>query len=146
MGATLDYSDVPQTSSEALMLMMEEMIVTGRGLVLLRDMSDREVREIEKAVWERLDGTPAEKLAALLRFRCLIAVFAGARLRQLFLSRGLALMEPAVEVAAEMRLNVQWGFSPVKFLRSLQERLSDIDQRVATLRIERPAELQVGIA
>ena len=146
MGSTVDYTDVPQVSADALMIMMEQMITVGRGLVLLRGIEDRDLRAVESAAWEKLDGTAPEKLAALLRFRSLVAVFAGARLRDLFLQRGLALMVPAMDIAAEMRLNVQWGFSPVKFVRALEVSLKEMDRRAAALRVTRTAELQVGMA
>lgn len=97
-------------------------------------------------MWDKLDGTSAEKVATLLRFRSLVGVFAGSRLQELLLRRGLPLMGPALEVAAEMRLNVQWGFNPVKFLRALEAKLGEIDQRTAPRRLERPAELQVAMA
>ena len=41
------------------------------------------------------------------------------------------------EVAAVMRLNVQWGFNPVKFTRELEARLADADRSRAPRRIER---------
>ena len=61
------------------------------------------------------------------------------RLQQLFLRRGLALLGPALEVAAEMRLNVQWGFNPVKFLRALEAKLDEVDDRSAARRLQRAA-------
>ena len=150
MSAILDRCDVPQVLPELLALPMQAMIAAGRGLVLLRGISDPELRNVEHAVWDRLDGTSAEKVATLLRFRCLVGVFAASRLQQLFLRRGLALMGPAIEVAAEMRLNVQWGFNPVKFLRALEAKLEEIDDRSAAWRLERataaPAEPQLAMA
>ena len=146
MNAGLDRCDVPQVSPQSLALPMQAMIAAGRGLVLLRGISDRELRDVESAVWDKLDGTSAEKVATLLRFRSLVGVFAGARLQQLFLQRGLPLMGPALEVAAEMRLNVQWGFNPVKFLRALEAKLGEIDQRPAPRRLDRAVEPQVAMA
>jgi hypothetical protein len=146
MNTGLDRCDVPQVSPQSMALPMQAMIAAGRGLVLLRGISDRELRDVEHAVWDKLDGTSAEKVATLLRFRALVGVFAGARLQQLFLRRGLPLMGPALEVAAEMRLNVHWGFNPVKFLRALEARLGEQDQGIAARRPERAAELQVAMA
>ena len=82
------------------------------------------------------------------RFRALVGVFAGARLQHLFLRRGLALIGPAMQVAAEMRLNVQWGFNPTKFLRALELSLGEDAQRPAEPRQVRPvaAELQLAFA
>jgi hypothetical protein len=150
MSAILDRCDVPQVSAELLALPMQAMIAAGRGLVLLRGISDPELRTVEHAVWDKLDGTSADKVATLLRFRCLVGVFATSRLQQLFLRRGLALMGPAMEVAAEMRLNVQWGFNPVKFQRALEAKLTEIDDRAAVRRLDRAvpvrAEAQLAMA
>ena len=139
MSAILDRCDVPQVCAESLTLPMQAMIAAGRGLVLLRGISDPELRAVEHAVWDQLGGTSSDKVATLLRFRCLVGVFATSRLQQLFLRRGLALMGPAIEVAAELRLNVQWGFNPVKFLRALEAKLDEIDDRSAVRRLQRAA-------
>ena len=76
MSAILDRCDVPQVSAESLALPMQAMIAAGRGLVLLRGISDPELRDVEHAVWDKLDGTSSDKVATLLRFRCLVGVFA----------------------------------------------------------------------
>jgi hypothetical protein len=146
MSAVLDRSDVPQVMAEDLALPMQHMIAAGRGLVLLRGISDTELRQVEHAVWDEIEGGSSVKVATLLRFRCLVGVFASSRLQQLFLRRGLALLEPALEVAAEMRLNVQWGFNPVKFTRALEARLAELDQRRSVRRIERAVGTQVAQA
>jgi hypothetical protein len=146
MAAILDNSDVPQVAPKALALPMQEMIDAGRGLVLLRGIQDRELRQVEHAVWDRLEGTSSDKVATLLRFRCLVGVFAGARLQELFLRRGLTLVPLALEVAADMRLNVQWGFNPVKFTRALEARLAELDQRRSARRMERAVGMQAAQA
>jgi hypothetical protein len=148
MNASFDRCDVPAVSPDSLALPMQAMIAAGRGLVLLRGISDAELRELEHAVWDKLEGPSSQKVATLLRFRALVGVFAGSRLQQLFLRRGLALVGPAMQVAAEMRLNVQWGFNPMKFLRALEAELGETDQRSAGRRLERsaPAELQAAMA
>jgi hypothetical protein len=127
---------------------MQAMIAAGRGLVLLRGISDAELRGVEQAVWDKIEGASSEKVATLLRFRAMVGVFAVARLQQLFLRRGLALLGPAMQVAAEMRLNVQWGFNPTKFLRALEAKLGEADQRSAGRRLEwsAPTELQAAMA
>ena len=143
MSAILDRCDVSQVSAQSLALPMQAMIAAGRVLVLLRGISDAELRDVEHAVWDKLGGTSSDKVATLLRFRCLVGVFAASRLQQLFLRRGLALMGPAIEVAAEMRLNVQWGFNPMKFLRAVEAKLDEIDDRSAVRRLERAAPARV---
>jgi hypothetical protein len=146
MSAILDRSDVPQVAAAALALLLQHMIDAGRGLVLLRGISDREMRDVEHAVWDKIHGPSSEKVATLLRFRCLIGVFAGSRLQELFLRRGLALVAPALEVAAEMRLNVHWGFNALKFTRALEARLAELDLRCSARRIERAVEVQAAMA
>ena len=148
MNATFDRCDVPAVSPDSLALPMQAMIAAGRGLVLLRGISDGELREVEHAVWDKLEGPSSKKVATLLRFRALVGVFVGSRLQQLFLRRGLALLGPAMQLAAEMRLNVQWGFNPMKFLRALEAELGEADQRSAGRRLERsaPVELQAAMA
>jgi hypothetical protein len=148
MSASFDRCDVPPVSPASLALPMQAMIAAGRGLVLLRGISDGELRNVEHAVWDKLESASSEKVAILLRFRAMVGVFAGSRLQQLFLRRGLALLGPAMQVAAEMRLNVQWGFNPMKFLRALEAKLVEADQRSVGHRLERsaPAELQAAMA
>lgn len=148
MSAILDRCDVPQVSPQSLAQPMQAMIAAGRGLVLLRGIADAELRAVEHAVWDRLGGTSSDRVATLLRFRCLVGVFATSRLQQLFLRRGLGLLGPALEVAAEMRLNVQWGFNPVKFLRALEAKLGQIDDRSAARRPQRavPARAEAQLA
>ena len=128
MALPIDYTDLPRVSPECLMVAMRELVAAGRGLAPLRGIADGELRALEDAIWRKLDGTRAERVAALLRLRCTIGVFAAARLQRLFLHRGLALMQPAMEVAARMRLNVHLGFSPTKFVHALQERLQHAEQ------------------
>jgi hypothetical protein len=137
MSASLDRCDVAPISAEALDIPMQHMIAAGRGLVLLRGIADRELRDVEHAVWDKIEGSSAEKVATLLRFRCLVAVFKCSRLQELFLRRGLALFAPAIAVAAEMRLNVQYGFNPVKFTRALEEQLGESDNERSARRLQR---------
>ena len=139
MAAPIDYTDLPRVSSESLMVAMRELVATGRGLAPLHGIADGELRELENAIWRKLEGTRAEKVSTLLRLRCVIGVFAAARLQRLFLHRGLALMQPAMEVAARMRLNVHLGFSPTKFVHALQERLQQAEQRPQAVPQQRPA-------
>ena len=143
MSNILDRGDVPQVAPEALALPMQHMIAAGRGLVLLRGICERELRDVEHAVWDAIHGSSRDKVATLLRFRSLVGVFAASRLQELFLRRGLALLAPALAVAAEMRLNVQWGFNPHKFSRGLEVRLAEADQRRP---VRRAVELQVAMA
>ena len=127
MGSKLDRSDVRLVASHDLLVPMQHLIDTERGLALLNGISDAELREVDHAVWDALDGDSERRVAVLLRFRALIQVFKARRLADLFLHRGCMLIAPAVHVAARMRLNSEWGFNPLKFERALQDLLSQLD-------------------
>jgi hypothetical protein len=123
---TVNLSDVPLVSSADLAQPMQYMIDTGRGLAMLRGISQAEMREIDHALWDELGGNPVQRLAVLMRFRCLIQVFGARRLADLLMHNGHNLIAPAVHVAARMRLNADRGFNPVKFERALQDLLSQL--------------------
>jgi len=127
MSDRLDRSDVPLVASHELLLPMRHLIETERGLALLNGLSNAELRAVDHAVWEKLEGDAARRVAVLLRLRALIEVFKARRLAELFLDRGLRLIAPAVHVAARMRLNTEWGFNPLKFERALRDLLLQLD-------------------
>jgi hypothetical protein len=124
----VNLSDVPLVDPQALALPMQYMIDSGRGLAMLRGIGKAELREVDHAVWDGLSADPGQRLAVLLRFRCLIQVFGARRLASLLLHNGYNLIAPAVQVAARMRLNADLGFNPLKFERALQDRMARIAQ------------------
>jgi hypothetical protein len=124
--STLNLSDVPLVNPQALALPMQHLIDTGRGLAMLRGISRAELREVDHAMWDKLSTDPVQRLAVLMRFRCLIRVFGAHRLADLLMHNGYNLIAPAVHIAARMRLNADLGFSPSKFERSLQVLMSKI--------------------
>ena len=111
---TLNLSDVALVEPRNL----------GRGLAMLRGITKAELREVDHALWDALGNDPIERLAVLVRFRCLIKVFGARRLHDLLMHTGHNLIAPAVQVAARMRLNADMGFNPVKFERALAELLA----------------------
>ena len=125
MTIAIDLTDVALVAPETMAVPMQHMIDTGRGLVLLKGASSAELREMDQAVWDELGDDPGERVAALLRFRCLIEVFSAQRLRQMLLQKGFALLSPVMQVAARMRLNGERGFNPAKFERALRAELAD---------------------
>jgi L-alanine-DL-glutamate epimerase-like enolase superfamily enzyme len=127
----LNLSDVTPVDPRTLALAMQYMVGTGRGLAMLRGICEAELREVDRALWDALGDNPAERVAALVRFRCLIKVFSSRRLRQLLMRTGFNLIAPAVQVAARMRLNADLGFNLVKFERSLVELLGKSDYESA---------------
>jgi hypothetical protein len=127
MPAMVDTSDVPYAAPEALALPMRYLVESGRGLALLKGLSQKDLRDVDAAVWD--DLAPDQRVAVLLRLRCLIRVFEARRLSSLFLNHGHSLIAPAIYVAARMRLNTEWGFNPFKFERALKGLLAQMGDR-----------------
>jgi hypothetical protein len=130
MCSKVDMSDVPLVASHELLIPMQHLIDTERGLGMLHGLSEAELRAVDQAVWDALAGDAIRRVAVLLRFRALIQVFKARRLAELFLHRGFLLIAPAVHVAARMRLNTEWGFNPLKFERALLDLLGQLDAGV----------------
>lgn len=135
MAITWDPSDVPAVAAEDLAAPMCRLIAESRGLVLLRGLEVEDRALVEESLHQRLGREPSRELAALMRFRALVEVFACRRLRELMLERGHEVIAPALQVAAELRLNLKWGFNPQKFTRALTAML-DADE-VATYMVSR---------
>ena len=127
----VNLSDVPLVNPAELARPMQYMIDTGRGLAMLRGISQAELREVDHALWADLGGDPVQRVAVLVRFRCLIQVFGARRLADLLMHNGHNLIAPAVHVAARMRLNADRGFNAVKFERALQDLLAQLGRRPA---------------
>ena len=121
---TMNLSDVALVNPAELMRPMQYMIDTSRGLAMLRGISPTELREVDHALWSKLD--PRERVAVLVRFRCLMRVFGARRLAELLMHTGHNLIAPSVHVAARMRLNADYGFNAVKFERALQDLLAQL--------------------
>jgi hypothetical protein len=137
----MDLTDLPLVSPAKVMLPMRYLVDSGRGLAMLHGLSNRELREVDTAVWDQLDDDPKQRVAVLLRLRCLIRVFRARRLAALFLSEGHHLIAPAVHVASRMRLDADRGFNPLKFERALQGLLAQLDTSG-----RRPAELPLALS
>ncbi len=123
---TPNLTDVAPVDPQNLAVAMQHMIATGRGLAMLRGIGKDELREVDAVVAAKLGHDPAERLAVLVRFRCLIEVFRARRLADLLLNNGYNLIAPAVHVAARQRLNADRGFNPVVFERALSQLLAKI--------------------
>ena len=121
---TINRSDVARVNPADLALPMQHLVATGRGLAMLRGLAEAELREIDHAMWSALRIEPAQRVAVLLRFRCLVKVLGARRLADMLMHRGYNLFAGAVQVAAGMRLNADYGFNPVKFERALRQHLA----------------------
>ena len=127
----MNLTDVALVDPDRLALALEYMVKTGRGLTMLRGITQVELREVDQALWDELGSNPAQRVAVLVRFRCLIRVFAARRLADLLMHTGYRLLAPAARVAARMRLNADLGFNPVKFERALLQQLARTDSAPA---------------
>jgi len=123
----VNFADVIPVDPPHLVLTIKYLVETGRGLAMLRGITKAQLREVERALWGELGRNQAERVAALVRLRCLIRVFAARRLTDLLLQTGYPLLAPAGRVAARMRLNADLGFNPAEFERALIEELGRID-------------------
>ena len=115
----LKHTDVALVNPQNIALAMQHMIDSGRGLAMLRGITKDELNEVNAALSAELGHDPAQRLAVLMRLRCLIEVFRARRLADLLMHTGFNLIAPAVQIAASMRLNADRGFNPVKFERAL---------------------------
>lgn len=127
MRPELDLTDVAHVLPLDMAVPMNHMVETGRGLVFLKGASAEDMRMVDAAVWNALSCDAAQRVAVLLRFRSLVQVFAGQRLKQLLLQKGFNLLAPALHVAATMRLNAERGFNPLKFERALRETMARLE-------------------
>ena len=125
MATTFDISDVPVADTADLSAAMQTLIENGRALVLLNGASADDLDAACAVLQNRHRAAPHGSLAAVVRFRHLIEVFATRRLQQLLLDTGYAAIAPALAVAARMRLNGHRGFNPQLFLLELSAALDD---------------------
>lgn len=124
MATTFELSDVPTADAGDLVAAMRALIENGRGLVLLNGATDADLDTARAAMQSRHHAEPQRALPAFVRFRQLLDVFGSRRLQQLMLEKGLALLAPALALAATQRLNARRGFNPQKFLLALNAALA----------------------
>ena len=119
MTATINPSDVPEISTDALLVPMRAAIAKGQGLALLNGMIEVDIRALEAEIWAHFANDPQTRLAVALRFRALLDVFAARRLKELFLQNGFKLIARAIREASTQRLNTRFGFKAQKFVAAL---------------------------
>ena len=119
MTTTIDRTDVPQVSAQDLFMPMRVLIQKGRGLALLRGLSEDELRALENEIWAHFSSDFETRVAVALRFRALVDVFASRRLKDLLLQHGFKTIARAISEAASQRLNTRFGFSPQRFVTAL---------------------------
>lgn len=89
------------------------------GCVLVEDAPFDTIEAIESDVLALFAHDPSRGLAVLLRLRCLIDVMSSSRFRQIVRRRDQIAMEQLATAAANLRVNANWGFSPVRLAWSL---------------------------
>jgi hypothetical protein len=119
MTATFDPSNVPPVDTSEFEFVMKHLIASGRGLALLKGLSEDEIRALEDRIWAEFDGPSQARLAVALRFRALLRVFASRRLKSLFLERGYRLLAAVTREAAARPLNTRFGFNAQRLLMAL---------------------------
>lgn len=124
MSMTWDLTDIPTVDADDLGAAMRSLIENGRGLALLRGLSDADLDTVQATLKQRFHGQPQRALAAFVRFRQMIDVFAARRLQDMLLRRGHGTIAPALRVAAALRLNAHRGFNPQQFVLSMNAALT----------------------
>lgn len=112
-----DPTDVPPVRPDELAVPMQLLAESGRTPLLPQGISDEFMRELEHRLWQQLGPDTGRSVA--VRFRSLVHVLATRRSHKLLKKHGQPLLSRAVETAAGMRLNANWGFSPTKFVVAL---------------------------
>ena len=136
MSAYIDLNDVPHVAPQDLMRIMQTLIATENGLLLLKGLNKDTHAALEDAIWTAFADEPQRRLAILVRFECLVELFSSRRFKDQFTLHGLSLLVPAFAVAATQRLNTNWGFNPQKFLMGLLDQLKIKAIDTQTPRIE----------
>lgn len=116
----VDPADVPQVSASDLYLPMQMLIANGQGLALLKGLSERDLRELETAIWSELGCDPAVRVAVALRLRALVKVFGARRLKDMLLARGFKVISAAIAAASKQRLNARFGFNAQHLLLAIE--------------------------
>lgn len=119
MTFAIDIADVPPVAADELYRPMQHLIASGRGLALLRGLGEDDLRQLEDVLWQSFDGPAERRVAIALRFRALVAVFAGRRLKETLLNSGFRGLSAAIAEAASQRLNARFGFKEQHFVMAL---------------------------
>jgi len=121
MAMPLEMTDVPTVAAADLAGAMRALIEAGRGAVLLRGLAEEDLDLVQAELKRRFANEPHKALAAFIRFRHMVEVFAARRLKSAVLDRGFAIIAPAIAIASSLRLNAERGFNPQKFTMALSD-------------------------
>ncbi|MEQ1697810.1 MAG: hypothetical protein ABL901_18415 [Hyphomicrobiaceae bacterium] len=117
--STLDPTDIPVISADAVQGIIDLIIERGQALVLFHGATPASRAEIERAFWQGHGGDRISGNATLIRFWHLVDAMSGRRVKSLILERGFAALAPLAACAASARLNIHWGFKPQHLVAAL---------------------------
>jgi hypothetical protein len=133
MNATIDLTDVPAVSARELSVAVKLLALHGASLETAHELSDSALSKVFTAYWDLVSRDGGRKTATLVRLQNLINVCSARRMQALLQSHGKTAVAEAVQAAASSRLNVHYGFNPLKLARTMNHALAGLlgpDQRV----------------
>lgn len=149
MTRTFDQSDVPLVGTREMAIALRAVVEAERARVFFEGADDSDRGMIEGAFWKIFDGEAAQGGIILLRLWCLIDTLQSRRLKARLLDRGFEFLNSAVAAAADLRLNLDWGFAPQKLIWGIDR--AEAMQRTrqplrVDLRVVRLQQAEVDIA
>jgi hypothetical protein len=139
MTRTFDQTDVPFVNAREMATALRAVVEAERARVFFEGVDDCDRGKIEGAFWKIFDGEAAQGGIILLRLWCLIDALQSRRLKARLFDRGFDFLNSAVAAAADLRLNLDWGFAPQKLIWG-------IDRAEALQRTHQPLRVDFGVA
>jgi hypothetical protein len=130
MTADIDLTDVPTVSARELSVAVKLLALHGASLATAHTMSDAALRNVFTAYWSLVTRDGARKTATLVRLHNLINVCRARRMAALLTAHGPVGVSEAVIAAANSRLNVSYGFNPLKIARAIHAATADLKHAV----------------
>ena len=121
---TLNLTDVPPVSARELSVAVKLLSLHGASVETAHSMSDDALRNVFTAYWNLVGRDSTRKTATLVRLQNLINVCSARRMTALIATHGRAGIAEAVSAAASSRLNVTYGFNPLKIGRAIHVALA----------------------
>ncbi len=119
MNASINETDVPPVSVRELSVAVSLLTLHGASLQTAHAMTDAALGEVFTAYWILVSRDGVRKTATLVRLQSLINVCSARRVQRLFATHGRAGIAHAVTAAATSRLNLTYGFNPLKIGRAV---------------------------
>ena len=126
--ADIDLTDVPAVSARELSVAVKLLALHGASLETAHKMSDAALRNVFTAYWNLVARDGTRKTATLLRLQNLINVCGARRMSALLSTHGHMGVSEAVIAAANCRLNVSYGFNPLKIARAIHVAIAGLER------------------